>query len=80
MTVATVNPIVSDVVKVAELNRLLDDFVLACGIRRAADCHGQQNQAPDQGQHTEETELGKGIGAAVEDLRHRLLKPARPRY
>src|SRR3954462_10314926 len=56
----------------AELNRLLHVFVRSCHVRRATDHHGQQDESSRQRQEAEKTDLGKGIRAATEDLRHRL--------
>src|SRR4030095_5410984 len=57
----------------AELHRLLDVFLRARDVRRAAEEHGESNQAADEQQNAGKTDLGKGVGASVENLRHRRL-------
>ena len=73
MTVATVDTVIEHVVDVAELNRLLEELVGAGHIRGATKQHGQQDETCGQHQCAGETELGNGIGAAMEDLRHLLM-------
>ena len=57
----------------AELHRLLDVLVGAGHVGGAPEQHGEQDQASDQHENAGETDLGEGIGAAMEDLRHRRL-------
>ena len=66
-------PSSSDVMQVTELHGLLDVLVGARHIGGAPDQHGDQDRPAGQHEHAGETELGKGIGAAVEDLGHRRL-------
>ena len=73
MTVPAVDTVIEHVVNVAELHGLLDVLVRAGHIRRATDQHSQQDQACGQHERAGETELGNGIGAATEDLRHLLM-------
>ncbi len=71
VAIAAVDAVVADVVQVAELNRLLDVFLGARHVGRAAEHHDEPDEAPAQEEKTDKTDLGEGIGAAMEDLRHR---------
>ena len=73
MAIAAVDAVVADVVRVAELNRLLDVFVRSCDVRRAAEHHEQRDQTTDEKEQAAETGLGEEVCAAIEDLRHREL-------
>jgi hypothetical protein len=70
VTISAVNAVVEYVMEVAELDGLLDVLVRAGDVRRAADEHGAQDQTRNQHERAGKTELGNGIGAAMEDLRH----------
>ena len=73
MAVAAVDPIVEYVMEMAELHRLLDVLVRPGDVGRTPEEHGEQDQPCNQRERTGETELGKRISAAMEDLRHRRL-------
>ena len=73
MTVATVDTVIEYMVDMAELHGLLDVLVGAGHIRGATNQHGQQDETCGQHECAGETELGDGIGAAMEDLRHLLM-------
>ena len=62
--------------QVAELHRLLDVFLRAGHVRRAAEEHREPDQAADQEENAGETDLGEGVGASMENLRHRRLGSA----
>ena len=79
MTVLAVDTVVEHVVQVAELNRLFDVLVGAGDVRRPAKGHRQQDQASHQRQNAEKTDFRECIGAAMEDLRHQVCVPTRPR-
>ena len=71
MTVTAVDAVIAHVVRVAELNRLLDVFVRSCDVRRAAENHQERDDSTDKKEQAGETGLGKEVCAAIEDLRHR---------
>ena len=73
MAITAVEAVIEHVVEVAELDGLLDELVRTGHVRRASEHHRDQDQSADQRQHAEQTELRKGIGASLEDLRHRML-------
>ena len=66
-------PSSSDVMEMAELHRLLDVLVGAGDVRGAPEQHGEQDQTRRRAGEAGETDLGEGVGAAMEDLRHRRL-------
>src|SRR5688572_33409909 len=66
-------------VQVAELQRLLDELVGTRHVRGPAEHHDQSDQASGQEKNADNTDLREGIGAAAEDLRHRMLRTMRPR-
>ena len=78
MAVAAIDPVVGDVVQVAELERLLDELIGAGHIRRAPDHHDQADEPAYQEKNADNTDLRDDIGAAVENLRHRMLTDGRP--
>jgi hypothetical protein len=69
---------VSHVIYVTELERLLDELVLAGDVRRSREDDGEQDKATDQRKNAENTDLREGVGALTEYLRHRFWA-ARPR-
>ena|SRR5687768_8317245 len=73
MAVPAINPIVEDVMPMAELHRLLHELVRPRDVRRAPENHRQEDAACDENQKTGETQLRKGVCAGTEDLRHRML-------
>ena len=73
VTVPTVNAIVEHVMEMAELHRLLDVLLGARHVRRATEKHREPDQASDQQENACETDLGQGVGASMENLRHRRL-------
>jgi hypothetical protein len=73
MTVTTVDAIVAGVVKMAELNGLLDEFVGACYIRRPADDHKETDCPASQKKNADNAGSRDSIGATTEYLRHRTL-------
>src|SRR5258705_4828872 len=70
MTVRAVDAVVGDVVHVADLERLLDEDVLAGDVARSGEHNRQQNQAPNEAKKAENADFGKCIGASTEYLRH----------
>jgi len=73
VAVPAINPIVKHVMEMAELNRLLDVLLRAGHVLRPAEEHGKPNQASNQQKNAGETDLGQGVGATMENLRHRRL-------
>jgi hypothetical protein len=67
------------VMHVTELNGLDDVLVGARHVGRAAEHHCQQDETADEGENAEKTDLRKSVGAAMENLRHRMLKSERAR-
>ena len=73
MAVAAIDPVIEDVMEMAELHGLLDVLVGAGDVGGAPDQHGDQDQTRDEHESTGETELGNRIRTAMEDLGHRRL-------
>ena len=70
MTVPAVDAVVGDVVHVAELQRLLHENLLPCGVSGPGDHDRQEDKADHKGKKTENADLGECVGAAMEYLRH----------
>jgi len=64
--------------RVAELERLLDEFVGARHVRRAPEDHDEPDDTARQEKYAGNTEFRQGIGAAMKDLRHRMLTVGSP--
>src|SRR5688572_6306832 len=79
VTVAAIDPVVADVMRVAELKRLFDEFVGARHVRRTPEDHDERDGAACQEQYAGNTDFREGVRAAIEDLRHRRLTVVRPR-
>ena len=73
MAVAAIDPVIEDVMEMAELHGLLDVLVGASDVGGAPDQHGDQYETRHEHEGTGETELGNRIRAAMEDLGHRRL-------
>ena len=78
MTVATVDPVVADVMSVAELKWLLDEFAGAGDVGRATEDHDQADDTACQEERADNTDLCEGVGASMKDLRHRMLTVGSP--
>ena len=74
----TARDVVTHVVQVRELDGLLAIFLGTRHVRRASNGHCEAEQSPHEEENADNTDLREGVGAAMEDLRHRMLKPARP--
>src|SRR6185503_787146 len=73
VAIPAVNPIVEHVMEMAELHRLLDVLLRTGHVRGAAKEHREPDQPSDQQEDARETDLGKGVGASMENLGHRRL-------
>jgi len=80
MTVPAVDPVVADVMRVAELERLLDEFAGAGHVRRAPKDHDEPDDAGRQEKYARKTDFREGVRAAMKDLRHRMLTVGSPAY
>jgi hypothetical protein len=78
MTVPAVNAVVADVVAMAELNGLLDEFFGACHIRRAANDDEETDRPAGQKKNTDDAGSRERIGTTTEYLRHRTLTVGSP--
>jgi hypothetical protein len=73
MTVPAVDAVVADVVAMAELNGLLDEFFGACHIGRPADDDEEPDRPAGQKKNADNAGSRERIGATAEYLRHRTL-------
>jgi hypothetical protein len=73
VAVPAINPIVEHVMEMTELHRLLDVLLRTGHVRRPAEEHGKPDQPSNQQENAGETDLGQGVGATMENLRHRRL-------
>src|SRR5687767_8776807 len=78
VTVPAIDPIVPDVMRVAELEGLLDGFAGAGHVRRAPEDHDEPDDAARQEKYAGNTDFGEGVGAAMKDLGHRVLTVGSP--
>ncbi len=78
MAVPAVDPVVLDVMQVAELHRLLDEFVRAGDVVTSGPAPSPSRiRLPTAIKNAGKTELREGVGAATENLRHRMLQSGR---
>jgi hypothetical protein len=70
MTVAAVEPVIADVMLVAELHGLRARNVLVCGIRRTRQPQNTDESQPNQENSREQTESRDKICAAMKNLGH----------
>lgn len=73
MTVAAVDAIVAHVVRVAELQRLLDELLRASDVGATTQSDHEANQADGQEEPADNTGFRESIGARLKDLWHRML-------
>ena len=78
MTVTAIDSVVADVMRVAELKGLLDEFAGARHVRRTSEHHDQPYDTACDEKCTDNTDLCESVGAAVKDLRHRMLTVGSP--
>lgn len=77
MTVATVDAVVGHVMRVAELQGLLDEFLGTRDIRAAAKDYEQADQTAGQEKRADNTGFREGIGAGLKNLRHLIVDDRR---
>jgi len=70
MAIPAVDAIVANVMGVAELQGLFDEFLRAGRVAGPLERHCQPEEQADKDDEAEETNSRKGIGAAFEYLRH----------
>ena len=70
MTIAAVDPIIADVMLVAEGDRLLERHVNVGGVRRPEDRVARPARAADERNDGENDDLGMNISAARKNLGH----------
>ena len=73
MTVPAINVVVSHVMRVAELKRLFDELVGAGDIRWAPEDDQETDRSVGKNLRDDKTALREGFGAAIKNLRHRML-------
>lgn len=78
MTVPAVDPVVAGVVEMAELKRLLDEFVGAGHVAGTPEHDEEAGESTGQQEQADNTDFREGIGAAMKDLRHQTLCRAGP--
>src|SRR5580765_4989067 len=74
MAVAAIDAVARDMALVAELNRLIACDVRLGHPRGAIDLVEQAEQRDDREYGAEDADPGDGVGAALEDLRHRVAR------
>ena len=74
VTVATVDAVISDVMFVAELNRLLAREVSLSVIRRPVELEQQPDNYRDEKDRAEDADFRYEVSASLKNLAHRLLK------
>ena len=80
MTVPTIDAVVSHMMRVTELQRLLDELLRAGDIGAAANDYQKADQAAGQKKPSDNTDLREGIGARLKNLRHRMLTIGAPAW
>jgi hypothetical protein len=78
MTVPAIDAVIADVVAMAELNGLLDEFFGACHIGRPANDDEETDRPAGQKKNTDDAGSRERIGATTEYLRHRTLTVGSP--
>ena len=73
MAIAAVDAFAADVVEMAELNRLIDKFVLLRGERRPHQREDDPRDQAEQRHDTHEAHAGGGVGAFRKQLAHEWL-------
>jgi hypothetical protein len=78
MAVPAIDPVITHMVCVAELNRLLDKILCAGDVGAAAQANQKAYQADGQEEPADNTGFRKSIGARLKNLWHRMLTNGAP--
>src|SRR5712691_8709755 len=70
VTVATVDPVVTDMMLVAEWHRLLKWHIDRGGVGRPEDCRSRPAATADENDEAENDDLGVDVGARRKELGH----------
>jgi hypothetical protein len=80
VAVPAVDPVITNMVRVTELDRLLDKFLCARDVGAAAQANQKAYQADGQEEPADNTGFRESIGARLKNLWHRMLTNGAPAW